>query len=273
MSLSFRKMHGLGNDFIILDARKEDIHVTSDLIRFMSDRRRGAGCDQFVVIKPPKDPSADVFVSLYNADGFEVGACGNATRCVADMIMYEKNKNIVGIETESGGVLEAMREGDLVSVDMGMPGLEWEDIPLSNPADTLHLPGFKLRGARDPVGVSMGNPHCVFFVPDVEPVDLSRFGPMVEKNPIFPLGTNVEFVEVLDKENLRMRVWERGVGETQACGTGACAAAVAAVRRGLTVRTLTVHLDGGELDIKWREDNHVWMSGPVTYVYDGVFYL
>lgn len=275
MTLPFRKMHGLGNDFVIVDGRSQDLSLTRDQIAAYSDRRRGAGCDQFVILETSDSGQGDVFMRLYNADGMEVGACGNATRCVADIVMKETSKDRVVVETISGLLNASYMEGTEkhVSVNMGAPALDWSDIPLSKEIDTLHLKGIKLRGARDPVAVNMGNPHCVFFVEDAEEIDIHRFGPYMETHEMFPTGTNVEFAHVVDKTTLRMRVWERGVGVTQACGTGACAVAVAAVRRGLTVRNVTVQLDGGELDIKWNEDNTVLMTGEVTYVYDGEFHI
>jgi diaminopimelate epimerase len=234
--ISFRKMHGLGNDFVILDGRSEPIVLKKEEIIALSDRRRGVGCDQVIVMEPARQ--ADVFMRIYNPDGSEAGACGNATRCVADIVMTEKGAEICVIETVSGLLHCCRAAASSVTVDMGAPGLSWDAIPLSKTCDTLHLP---LPG--DPVGVSMGNPHCIFFVDDAEEADVPGIGSRVEKDPLFPGRTNVEFVQIIDRSHIRMRVWERGAGITQACGTGACAAAVAAMRRGLTDRLVTVVLD------------------------------
>lgn len=267
--LKFKKMHGLGNDFVIVDGRGRDLGLTPERIAQVADRRRGVGCDQFIVIETSETPSATAFMRIYNPDGGQAGACGNATRCVADMLMQETGEDHAVIETVSG-LLSCVRAGEgLVTVDMGAPKLKWRDIPLAWETDTERLPlcGDQL-GA--PVAVGMGNPHCVFFVEDVEGLEIDRLGPRFETDPLFPEKTNVEFVEVLAEDHVRMRVWERGAGITQACGSGACAVGVAAVRRGLTGRKVTVTLDGGDLVIEWREeDGHVLMSGPYAYVFDG----
>lgn len=268
MQLSFRKMHGLGNDFVILDGRTEPVRLSGDQIRGIGNRRRGIGFDQLVILEPPQK-SDGVFMRIYNPDGSEAGACGNATRCVADIIMKEKGAQACTVETISG-VLECMyAENELITVDMGAPGLEWRQIPLSKECDTLHLP---LEG--NPVAVSMGNPHCVYFCADVRDVAVDKLGVKTEHDPLFPERTNVEYVGMLGKDHLRMRVWERGAGITEACGTGACASAVAAIRRGLTGRKVRVTLDGGDLLIEWREtDNHVLMTGPVAYSFEGAMSL
>jgi diaminopimelate epimerase len=268
MNLPFRKMHGLGNDFVIFDGRSTPVHLTGDQIRHIGDRRRGVGFDQLAILEP-SDKTDAVFMRIYNPDGSEAGACGNATRCVAHVLMAEAGAKSCAVETISG-ILECMHtENDLICVDMGMPGLEWNEIPLSKQCDTLHLP---LEG--DPVGVSMGNPHCVHFCEDVRDVYVDKLGPKVEHDPLFRERTNVEYVSMFGKDHLRMRVWERGAGITQACGTGACAAAVAAIRRGLTGRRVRVTLDGGDLLIEWREsDSHVLMTGPVAYSFEGTISL
>jgi diaminopimelate epimerase len=265
MPLSFRKMHGLGNDFVILDGRKEPLTLSADRIREIGDRRRGVGFDQLVTLGPSKVQNG-VFMRIYNADGSEAGACGNATRCVADLVMKENGAGGCIVETVSG-VLECTHtENNLITVDMGLPRLEWSEIPVSKQCDTLHLP---LPGA--PVGVSMGNPHCVYFCEDIEDAYVDKYGSKTEHDPLFPERTNVEFVSIQGKDHLRMRVWERGAGITQACGTGACAAAVAAIRRNLTGRRVLVTLDGGDLSIEWREtDGHVLMTGPVAYSFEGI---
>lgn len=259
--IHFLKMHGLGNDFVILDGRVALPELSPECICRMADRRFGVGCDQLIVMTPSS--RADVGMHIYNPDASMAGACGNATRCVASLLMEETGSDAVTIETLAG-VLSCWREGAQVRVDMGPPRLAWQEIPLVEAMDTLDV-----RGA---VCVSMGNPHAVYFVSDVAAVLLEQEGPLREHDPLFPERTNVEFVEVLDRTTLKVRVWERGAGVTLACGSGACAVAVAAVRRGLTERRLTVKMDGGDLQLEWREqDGHVLMTGPVQKVFSGEF--
>lgn len=270
MKNKFVKMHGLGNDFAIFDGRGAPLAVPAETIRALGDRRTGIGFDQMVIIDPPKSAGSDAYLKIYNADGSEVGACGNATRCIARLLMEETGKPSVILETKAGR-LEGMQAGDGVTVDMGKVYLEWKEIPLSHQEDTISL-SVEEGVLRHPVAVNVGNPHAVFFVQhnDIEKVPLERLGPRVENHPLFPEKVNVEIAHVIDPENIRMRVWERGVGITQACGTGACAVAVAGVRRGLTRRKVKVVLDGGALEIEWREsDSHVLMTGAVAEVYRG----
>lgn len=267
----FLKMHGLGNDFVVLDARTTPIAVSPQAARAIGDRRTGVGFDQLVVLEPAKNTAADIYMRILNSDGSQAGACGNATRCVAWLLMQESGKDRVVIETVSG-LLDAKAAGErMVTVDMGLARLDWRELPLSQAADTIALPvQVPVAGAGQPVGVSMGNPHAVFFVPDAEAVPLAEVGPTVEHHALFPERTNVEFATVVGPEKIRMRVWERGSGITQACGTGACATLVAAARRGLTGRKAEVVLDGGSLFIEWRDDGHVLMSGPAALSYAGV---
>ncbi|MDO5529099.1 MAG: diaminopimelate epimerase [Paracoccus sp. (in: a-proteobacteria)] len=260
--LAFMKMHGLGNDFVVIDSRGFGARVTAELARAMGDRHRGVGFDQLAEIRASE--AADIALDFWNSDGTRAGACGNASRCAADFVMRDLGRERLLIET-ARGILEAVREGVLVSVNMGAPILDWAGVPLSRDVDTSRLP---IEGA--PVAVGMGNPHCVFLVPDAEAVDVAREGAMIEHHPLFPEATNVEFVSLTGPDHLRMRVWERGTGITLACGSGACAAAVAANLRGLTGRRARVDLDGGRLDIDWREDG-VWMTGPAAHVFDGVW--
>lgn len=260
--LRFMKMHGAGNDFVVIDSRGREAVVSPALARALGDRHRGVGFDQLAEIRDA--PDADFALDFWNADGSRAGACGNATRCVSDHVMTGLGRAAVNLVTTRGG-LRAVRRGDgSVAVNMGQPQLGWAEVPLARAVDPLHLP---LAG--DPVAVGMGNPHCVFFVPDAEAVDLPGVGPLWENDPLFPERTNVEFVSLLGPDRLRMRVWERGTGITLACGSGACAAAVAAHRRGLTGRRVTLQVDGGVLEVDWREDG-VWLSGPVAHVYDGL---
>lgn len=268
MTRDFLKMHGLGNDFVVIDARTAAYAPSEAEVRAISNRRTGVGCDQFIVVEPAQDPRASAFMRIRNADGSEVAACGNASRCVGWLLMEETGADRAVFQT-AAGLLEASRAGDgLITVDMGPANLEWTAIPLAQPTDTLHLP-IEQGGVSDPVAVNMGNPHAVYFVPDAEAVDVAGIGPGLERHPLFPERTNVEFATVVAPNRIRMRVWERGAGVTQACGTGACATAVAAARRGLTGRKADVVLDGGTLTIEWREDGHVLMTGPVAVSFTG----
>ncbi len=261
MRLPFTKMHGLGNDFVVVDARSLPVVLTEDQRRRIADRRRGIGCDQLIVLE--RSTRADVFMRIYNPDGSEAGACGNATRCVAGRLMAERGVERIVVETISG-LLEtnAADRGD-IAVDMGEARRDWREIPVAQACDTLHLP-LALGSLSDPVGVNIGNPHAVFFVPDVSAIDLEQVGPELEHAPLFPQRANIEFVQLLAPNLLRMRVWERGAGITQACGSGACATLVAAARRGITGRKADVVLDGGTLTIAWLENNHVLMTGGWT---------
>jgi diaminopimelate epimerase len=259
--LPFMKMHGLGNDFVVVDGRRGP-RVDAALARAMGDRHRGVGFDQLALIDDGED--ADIALRFWNADGSTAGACGNATRCVAAWEMARRGVDALSIRTERGLLRAA--GGDAVSVNMGPPLLDWRDVPLAHAVDTLHLP---IDG--DPVATGMGNPHCTFFVADAEGVDLRAFGPMHETHPLFPERTNVQVAQLVAPDHLRMRVWERGAGVTLASGSSSCAAAVAAARRGLTGRSVRVDLDGGTLHVEWREDG-VWMTGPTAHVFDGVWH-
>jgi len=264
--LPFRKMHGLGNDFVVLDARARPIALDAKQIRAIADRRRGVGCDQVITIE--RSGKADAFMRIHNADGGEVDACGNATRCVADLLMRENGREQAVIETGAGLLRASAAKGGSVSVDMGEAKTGWRDIPLARAIDTLHL-DLALEGLSDPVATSMGNPHATFFVADAEAVDLARLGPKLEHDAIFPARANIGIAQVVDRSTIRLRVWERGAGITLACGTGACAALVAAARRDLTGRKASVLLDGGALDIEWRADGHVAMTGGVALAFEG----
>jgi diaminopimelate epimerase len=259
--LPFMKMHGAGNDFVVIDSRGREAQVTAALARALGDRNRGVGFDQLAEIRDV--PGADFALDFWNNDGSRADACGNATRCVADYVMAGTGRDTVSLVTGRGGLIAVRGADGRVSVNMGLPQLDWADVPLSHATDTLHLP---LPG--DPMAVGMGNPHCVFFVPDADVVDLRDQGPRFEHDALFPQRTNVEFASVISPDTLRLRVWERGTGVTLACGSGACATAVAAHRRGLTGRSVTIHMDGGVLSVDWRDDG-VWLSGPTARVFDG----
>ena len=268
--IQFTKMHGLGNDFVIIDARDRSFAMTEIAARAIASRRTGVGCDQIIVMERAENSSgADTFMRIHNADGSEAGACGNATRCVARLLMEEDKSHQARIET-SGGVLTAeARDDGLVSVNMGTPGLSWRDVPLSHEIDTLHL-DLSSGPLSDPVAVSMGNPHCVFFVDDVDIIAMEVLGPHFEHHSFFPERANIGVAQIMDMHSIRLRVWERGAGLTMACGTGACAALVSAHRRGLTERCVEVQLDGGPLSIEWRDDDHVIMTGPTAISFSGV---
>ena len=263
MRVPFVKMHGLGNDFVVLDARAQPLPpLTAAFARELADRRSGIGCDQLIVLEPSN--SADLRMRIFNPDGGEVGACGNATRAVG---LLEGRP--VRIET-LGGELTAEPGTGGIAVDMGQPRLEWDQIPLAYAMDTLSLP-VAWETLENPVAVSMGNPHAVFFVDDCDAVELDRLGPEIEHDPLFPERVNVNVATIADRTHIRLQVWERGAGLTLACGTGACATAVAAMRRGLTDRAVTVSLPGGDLGISWGADHRVTMTGPATESFRGSF--
>jgi diaminopimelate epimerase len=269
-SLPFAKMHGLGNDFVVIDRRRlppaasASAPALSDrLIRALADRHRGVGFDQLALIDPGS-AGADLTLTFHNPDGSVSAACGNATRCIAAAEMAATGQDRLVLRTGRGALVAERDAAGLVRVNMGAPLTGWRDIPLARDVDTLHLP---IPG--DPVGTGMGNPHCTFFVEDAEAVDLPSFGRAHETHPLFPERTNVELVELRGRDRLRLRIWERGTGVTLASGSCSCAAAVAAARRGLTGRLVTVEVDGGVLEVDWTEEG-VWLAGPTAHVYDGV---
>ncbi|MCP5364427.1 MAG: diaminopimelate epimerase [Hyphomicrobiales bacterium] len=268
-TLSFTKMHGLGNDFVIVDARARACAIDRGRAKAIANRRTGVGCDQLIVLEPAQHQPAHAFMRIFNADGGEVAACGNAARCVAALLMAETADTHAVIETSAGLLQATQGETGLVSVDMGPVLTDWHDIPLSSAADTLHV-DVTAGMLGDAVAVSVGNPHAVFFVDDALSVPLDTLGPEIEHHGLFPERTNVEVAHVLGPDTLRVRVWERGAGITRACGTGACATAVAAARRGITGRHVEVVMDGGGLTVDWREDNHVVLGGPVARSFSGV---
>jgi diaminopimelate epimerase len=266
--LPFIKMHGLGNDFVVIDARARPVAVSDAQARAIADRKTGVGCDQFIIIEPPANGVADAAMRIRNADGGEVEACGNASRCVARLLMQEKGTRRITLDTAAGRLIAEDAGEGRIAVDMGPARLDWRDIPLAREMDTLHL-DLAMGPLRDPVGVNVGNPHAVFLVPDAEAIDLDTLGPQLEHHPLFPERANIEAATVLSRRRIRMRVWERGVGITRACGTGACATLVAAARRGLAERRAEVLLDGGPLEIEWLANDHVRMTGPVATSFAG----
>ena len=262
MRVAFTKMHGLGNDFVVLDARETPLDVTPALARALADRRTGIGCDQVIVLVP--SDAADLGMRIFNADGGEVESCGNASRAVT-MLLDEA----VRIET-LGGMIHGEPHHGGAAIDMGKPRFEWRDIPLAYAMDTLVMP-VGWEDLEGPCAVNVGNPHVVFFVPDCDAVDLARLGPLIEHDPLFPERVNVSAATVESRERIRLRVWERGSGLTRACGTGACATAVAAIRRGLTAREAEVELPGGSLTIAWPMAGPVRMSGAASEAFRGSF--
>jgi diaminopimelate epimerase len=260
--MRYFKMNGTGNDFVIIDARSRgSLPLSAAQARAIADRETGVGCDQVIAIE--RSIRGDAFMRIWNQDGGEVSACGNATRCVAWMLMEEGGANGRRIET-GGGMLYAERAGNgLITVDMGSPLLRWEEIPIARAMDTVRL-DYSIDGFSGPGAVNMGNPHAVFFVDDVSAVAIETLGPKIEHDPLFPQRVNAGFAEVRSPEQIRLRVWERGAGLTKACGTGACAAVVAAHRQGRAGRNVEIIADGGSLQIEWRAgDDRVLMTGPV----------
>ena len=258
----FLKMHGLGNDFVIIDARETESPITSQVAKAIGERHFGVGYDQLVVMT--NSQKADVELIFWNSDGSLSDACGNASRCVARLIMNENNSEEITLKT--GNVVLLARKGSngFVSVNMGHPQLDWDLIPLKEKVDLLELP---IEGR--PAAVGMGNPHCVFVVDDVNLVELVSWGSKIETHELFPKKTNVEFIQIIDRKNIRQRTFERGAGETLACGSGACAVTVAAHLKGLTERNVNIYLDGGQLSIDWLEDG-IWMTGPTSFVFKGI---
>lgn len=274
MSLSglpFRKMNGLGNDFVVIDLRRSKAVMTPQAARDIANRQGGVGCDQVITIEDRDGP----FMGVWNADGSEVGACGNAARCVGAILMDETGDQGVAFETLSGEISAERVAAGRVAVDMGVPKFHWKQIPLSEETQDTRFVDIKLGPIDKPVlwgpsAVNMGNPHCIFFVENADAQALDKFGPMIENHPLFPERANVSVAEVRGRRYIRLRVWERGAGITKACGTAACAAVVAANRRRLADRKATVELDGGILAIEWREDDHVIMTGPFELEFEGV---
>jgi diaminopimelate epimerase len=271
-NVRFRKMNGLGNDFVVLDARERAIALAPADAQRIGDRKDGIGCDQVIVLEPSS--KADLFMRIFNADGSEVDACGNATRCVALLASEETGRPKVNVETNSG-VLRATVDGpDSITIDMGRPRFGWEDIPLAEPFhDTtgieLQIGPVDAPVLHTPSVVNVGNPHAIFWVDDVDAHDLGRFGPLLENHPIFPERANISLAQVISPSRIRLRTWERGAGLTKACGTAACAAAVAAARKGLTDRKVSVQLPGGVLFIEWTNDDHILMRGPAELEFEG----
>lgn len=262
MRIPFRKMHGLGNDFVVIDARDTPVAMSPVRAAALADRRTGVGCDQLIVLETSS--LADVRMRIFNNDGSEVGACGNASRAVGLLLGGAQS-----IET-LGGLIRAESTDQGVAVDMGAPRLRWDEIPVAYAMDTLDMP-VGWEELENPVGVNVGNPHVIFFLPDCDAVDLERLGPLIENDPLFPDRINVNVASVVGPDHIKLRVWERGAGITRACGTGACATAVAAIRRKLTGHTVRVDLPGGPLTIAWPKDGTITMTGPAALSFEGSF--
>ena len=268
MKKPFIKMHGLGNDFVVIDSTKNQYTINKSSIQLISDRRFGVGCDQVIEMKP--SAKEDIYMKIYNSDGTEAEACGNAARCVAGLLFASNQKKEVSIETVAGVLKAESEEDGLIKVDMGKPSFFWKDIPLSS--DISHI-SFEELSLINGLAVNMGNPHIVFFVKDINEVDINKVGPLVENSSYFPEKVNVEVCQIINKSKIKVTVWERGAGKTLACGTGACAALVAAYKNNLTDPTAEIVLNGGSLNITWNvnSDEHVIMSGPVAVSFLGDF--
>ncbi len=271
-TIRFRKMNGLGNDFVVLDGRQQLLSIGPEEAEFVADRNIGVGCDQVIVLE--RSGKADTYMRILNADGSEVDACGNATRCVAWLLTEETGKPDSVIETNAGLLRASVQDASHVTVDMGEPNFDWDAIPLAEEFRDTRAIELQIGPIDDPVlhspsVVNVGNPHAVFWVDDVDAQDLHRFGPLLENHPIFPERANISIAQILSTDALKLRTWERGVGLTKACGTAACAAAVCAVRKKFVDRDVTVHLPGGPLQIAWTENNRILMTGPAELEYDG----
>lgn len=263
MRFAFTKMHGLGNDFVVLDAREAPIPpIDARLAMALADRHTGIGCDQLVLLEPSQ--AGDFRMRIFNADGSEVEACGNATRAVG--LLHGAPARIETL----GGLVYASPAETGIAVEMGVPRFEWEQIPLAYAMDTHSMP-VGWEELVNPIAVNVGNPHAIFFAPDCDSVDLARLGPQIEQDPLFPERVNVNVATVMARDHIRLRVWERGAGLTRACGTGACATAIGAIRRGLADKSVTVDLPGGSLRIEWREDDIIVMTGPANESFRGTF--
>ncbi len=265
-AVSFIKMHGAGNDFVIIDSRIHDPKLTPIAIKNICDRHLGVGCDQLIVLRQSK--KADLGITFYNSDGSVSAACGNGTRCCAALLLSELEKDECVIETDAGLRGCWIEDNGLIHVDMGKPKLNWQDIPLASHMPTDNLP-LDIEGLSTPFAVSMGNPHAVFIVENIDDISVEKIGKYVENHEFFPERTNVEFVQIIDEKNIRLRVWERGSGLTLACGSGTCAAVVATVQKQKTQRDVSVCADGGTLHVRWHKDNHIVLSGPVAISFGG----
>lgn len=271
-TIPFVKMNGLGNDFVVVDGRRQTVRIEAEEATHLANRRSGIGCDQVIVLEPSRH--ADVRMRILNADGSEVAACGNATRCVAWLLAQETGRKQVTIDTPAGDLQASVGSIEHITVDMGVPRFGWAEIPLAEPFHDTRAIELQVGPIDNPVMhspsvVNVGNPHAIFWVDDVDAIDLGRVGPLLENHPIFPERANISIAKVLSPTHLRIRTWERGAGLTRACGTAACAAAVCAMRKKLTERKVTVSLPGGDLVIEWTPDNRILMTGPAELEFRG----
>ena len=266
MKKPFIKMHGLGNDFVILDSRKNEYNLNTKYIELISNRRLGIGCDQ--VIELENSEKADIYMKIYNTDGSEARACGNAARCIAGILFSSSPKKEVSIQTISGIIKAKSEKNGLIKVDMGEPKFFWKDIPLKKEQNKIN---FDKYGLKNGTAVNVGNPHIVFFVNDLKTININEIGPKIENNSLFPEKINVEFCQIKNKNKIITQVWERGTGRTLACGSGACAALVAAFKNKLTDSNAEIILEGGSLNINWNidTDKHIIMTGPITVSFLG----
>jgi diaminopimelate epimerase len=267
-TIPFIKMHGLGNDFIIIDERYHSYDLTPALILHMSDRHRGIGCDQFIILR--ESGKADILMLIANCDGSWAEACGNATRCIAGLIASEQNKNKITIETVAGILVATVEENGLITIAMGRTTFDWQKIPLSHECDPFNLP-INIDGLQPLGALNIGNPHILFMVPDITQVDLQNIGPQIENHSLFPLRINVNIAQIINKQQIKLRVFERGVGETLACGSGACATVGIAYKLSLVDATCRVSLPGGDLTIHVRRDEQIFMTGPYAMCFTGVY--
>ncbi|WP_067709733.1 MULTISPECIES: diaminopimelate epimerase [unclassified Erwinia] len=274
--MQFSKMHGLGNDFMVVDAVTQNVYFSPELIRRLADRHLGIGFDQLLIVEPPYDPDLDFHYRIFNADGSEVAQCGNGARCFARFVRLKglTNKKDIQVSTQSGRMVLSVTQDERVCVNMGEPNFEPQQVPFrANKAEILYL----MRTAEQTVMcgvVSMGNPHCVLQVDSVKTAQVAILGPVLESHERFPERVNVGFMEIVDSGHIRLRVYERGAGETQACGSGACAAVAVGIQQALLAEQVRVDLPGGSLNIAWKGPGHpLYMTGPATHVYDGLIHL
>jgi len=270
MIINYTKMHGLKNDFIIIDARAKKIFLNKKNIRKISNRKKGLGCDQLVIIEKPKKKKTSAFIKFYNSDGSITKACGNATRCVAFLLMKEFKRKKIALETESTLVNAFLTKNNQVSVDIGKAYFKWKQIPLKRKVN-INKVNFNIDSYINPTLINVGNPHIIFFMQNLKKINLKKVGPKIEKNPLFPERINVNFAKILKNNKIELRVWERGAGITKACGTGASATAVAAIKNKLiNKRICYIHMDGGKLKIEYKKNGHIVMTGPIKTVKKGI---
>ena len=267
MELHFTKMHGCGNDFVIIDNRNKQVQLNEDEIKLLCDRHYGIGCDQLVVISENNKDNVSTYALFWNSDGSVSATCGNATRCIASILFKETGKETLNIETPNGLIECRKKNSELISVNIGQPRIAWNEIPLSKEVSTLKLP---IEG--NPTGTNFGNPHCTFFVDDLSKIDVQNKGPTVENNVLFPEKTNVQFVKVLDRTHIKLKVWERGSGITLASGSSSCAAVDAGIRREILDNRVKVELDGGVVEVE-KKVTGMWLTGPTKHVFSGIYNL